>query len=61
MIEQVLLTRPKGVVMVSCNTAALASDLARADRHGYRLSNLKLYEMFPHTGHVEAVGLLSSR
>ena len=60
-IDQVLLTRPKGVVMVSCNTAALASDLARAERHGYRLSGLKLYEMFPHTGHVEAVGLLSSR
>ena len=60
-IDQVLLTRPKAVVLVSCNTAALASDLGRADKHGYSLKHLKLYEMFPHTGHVEAVGVLSSR
>lgn len=60
-IDQVLLTRPKGVVMVSCNAAALAGDLARAEAHGYRLSQLRLYEMFPHTGHVEVMGLLSSR
>ena len=61
MIDQVLLTRPKAVVLVSCNTSALASDLGRAAKQGYRLSKLKLYEMFPHTGHVEAMGLLSSR
>lgn len=60
-IDQVLLTRPKAVVLVSCNTSALASDLGRAAKQGYRLSKLKLYEMFPHTGHVEAMGLLSSR
>ena len=45
-IDQVLLTRPKAVVLVSCNTAALASDLGRADKHGYSLKQLKLYEMF---------------
>jgi 23S rRNA (uracil1939-C5)-methyltransferase len=60
-IDQVLLTRPKAVILVSCNTAALRADLNRASSHGYSLSQLKLYEMFPHTGHVEAVGLLSSR
>ena len=60
-IDQVLLTRPKAVILVSCNTSALASDLDRAAGHGYQLSQLKLYEMFPHTGNEEDVGLLRSR
>ncbi len=59
-IDQVLLTRPRAVILVSCSTSAMASDLKRAATHGYRLSRLKLFEMFPHTGHVEALGLLSS-
>ena len=59
-IDQVLLTRPKAVVMVSCNTRALASDLRRAEKQGYRMNGVSLYEMFPHTDHIEAVGVLSS-
>ena len=57
-IEQVLLTRPKAVVMVSCNTATLAGDLKRAKAHGYQMDHIRLYEMFPHTEHVEAMGVL---
>ena len=57
-IEQVLTTRPKAVVLVSCNPSTLAGDLKRAHKHGYRMDSVHLYEMFPHTDHVEAMGVL---
>ena len=60
-IEQVLMTRPRSVVMVSCNPRALAADLKRARASGYTMSSVHLYEMFPHSDHVEAMGVLSSR
>lgn len=60
-IEQVLLTRPKSVIMVSCNTQTLVSDLKRASKYGYTMSDVRLYEMFPHTHHIEAMGVLSSK
>lgn len=59
-IEQVLTTRPKAVVMVSCNPKALSSDLKRARAFGYSMKSVRLYEMFPHSNHVEAMGVLSS-
>jgi 23S rRNA (uracil1939-C5)-methyltransferase len=60
-IEQVLLTRPRCVVMVSCNPRALAADLKRARKCGYTMPSVHLYEMFPHSDHVEAMGVLSSK
>ncbi len=60
-IEQVLLTRPKLVVMVSCNIATLAKDIKRAAKLGYQMDGVRLYEMFPHSKHVEVMGVLSSR
>ena len=60
-IDQVLMTRPKRVVLVSCNTRTLADDLKRANQHGYAMDSVGLYEMFPHTNHVEAMGVLNSR
>jgi 23S rRNA (uracil1939-C5)-methyltransferase len=60
-IEQVLMTRPKAVVMVSCNPRALASDLRRAKALGYSMDAVHLYEMFPHSQHIEAMGVLSSK
>jgi len=60
-LEQVLLTRPKAIIMVSCNTRTLADDLKRAATLGYAMKSVRLYEMFPHTNHVEAMGILSSR
>jgi len=60
-IEQVLLTRPKTVIMVSCNTRTLVNDLKRASALGYAMNSVRLYEMFPHTNHIEAMGILSSK
>jgi 23S rRNA (uracil1939-C5)-methyltransferase len=47
------------IVYVSCNPTTLAGDLKalRAD-FGYELVRARPVDMFPHTPHVETVGLL---
>lgn len=44
---------PRAVVYVSCDPATLARDLARMPR--YRLADVRAYDMFPQTAHVETV------
>ncbi len=58
-LNQVLMTRPRAVVLISCNPRSLATDLKTASKHGYRMDAVRLYEMFPHTDHVEAMGILT--
>ena len=47
------------VVYVSCDPATLARDVAIMKEWGYTLTNVAPYDMFPQTGHVETVVLLS--
>ena len=44
---------PGLLVYVSCDPATLARDLARMPR--YRLVQMRAYDMFPQTAHVETV------
>lgn len=46
---------PACVVYVSCNPDALAAELPFILDAGYRLDAVRLVDMFPHTGHLEAV------
>ncbi len=50
--------RPGRVVLVACDPAALARDLAAAREHGYVLESLRPLDLFPHTHHIEAVAAL---
>ncbi|MFZ2426748.1 MAG: class I SAM-dependent RNA methyltransferase, partial [Propioniciclava sp.] len=45
---------------VACDPAALARDLATAASHGYRLTSLRAFDLFPQTHHVECVALLAA-
>jgi 23S rRNA (uracil1939-C5)-methyltransferase len=46
------------IVYVSCNPATMGPNVARLQDFGYRLVRVTPVDMFPHTPHVECVGLL---
>lgn len=50
---------PEWVIYVSCNPKAMAEDVARLADY-YELQRLEAFDLFPHTEHVEALGLLHS-
>lgn len=49
---------PRAVAYVACDPAALARDLATALDAGYQLADLRSFDLFPMTHHVECVALL---
>ncbi|QDB79427.1 class I SAM-dependent RNA methyltransferase [Georgenia sp. 311] len=53
--------RPRRLVYVACDPAALARDLRTALDGGYELVALDAYDLFPHTHHVECVAVLEPR
>lgn len=48
---------PKRVVYVSCNPTTLARDSQVLLAAGYRLAQVRMLDMFPHTGHLESMAL----
>lgn len=50
---------PKRVVYISCNPQTQKRDLAELAAGGYRVEAIQPVDMFPQTGHVETVCLLS--
>lgn len=58
-IEAIVRMQPERVVMVSCNSATAARDCALLAERGYVPAKLRALDMFPRTGHVECVCLLS--
>lgn len=57
-VDAVISLAPERVVYVSCNPETLARDLKWFCR-AYRVETIRPYDMFPLTGHVETVCLLS--
>jgi len=51
--------QPQRIVYVSCNPATLARDLKYLDSRGYRATEAQPVDMFPWTGHVECVIMMS--
>ena len=52
--------RPRRAVYVSCDAATFARDLKIFLGHGFVLSDLRVFDLFPMTEHVELVALLDS-
>ena len=57
-VEQVVDRAPRAVAYVACDPAALARDVAIFVEHGYRLAEVRAFDLFPMTHHVECVALL---
>jgi tRNA/tmRNA/rRNA uracil-C5-methylase (TrmA/RlmC/RlmD family) len=57
-VEQVVDRAPRAVAYVACDPAALARDVAIFGEHGYALRELRAFDLFPMTHHVECVALL---
>lgn len=57
-VEAIGALRPSRVVYVACDPAALARDVALFAGEGYRLADVRGYDLFPMTHHVEAVAVL---
>lgn len=53
--------KPRTIVYVSCDPATLARDLAILRDFEYRVEKVQPVDMFPQTGHVETVVLLSHK
>lgn len=60
-IRTVAKLEPERVVYISCNPETLARDLKIFQRWGYRAKTAWPFDLFPQTGHVETVCLLSNR
>ncbi|MCI8658860.1 MAG: 23S rRNA (uracil(1939)-C(5))-methyltransferase RlmD [Lachnospiraceae bacterium] len=58
-LETMVKMAPKRIVYVSCDSATLARDLKWLGENGYEVVKGRTVDMFPQTGHVETVVLLS--
>jgi 23S rRNA (uracil1939-C5)-methyltransferase len=52
--------KPPRLIYVSCNPVTLARDLKTLLAGGFRLDDLRLFDFYPQTAHVEAVAKLSA-
>lgn len=58
-VDAVAARGPARVVYVACDPAALARDVGYLAAHGYGLTGLRAFDLFPMTHHVEAVAVLT--
>jgi 23S rRNA (uracil1939-C5)-methyltransferase len=51
----------KKIVYISCNPSTQARDAAILQTKGYTLDNLAIVDLFPHTPHIESVGVFKKK
>ncbi|WP_369373796.1 class I SAM-dependent RNA methyltransferase [Promicromonospora sp. Populi] len=57
-VDAIAARAPRRIVYVACDPAALARDIGYLAAHGYPLTSVRGFDLFPHTHHVEAVAVL---
>jgi tRNA/tmRNA/rRNA uracil-C5-methylase (TrmA/RlmC/RlmD family) len=58
-IERIASLGARAIVYVACDPAALARDTTYLNEIGYHLENLRAFDLFPMTHHIESVALYS--
>ncbi|NYD66731.1 class I SAM-dependent RNA methyltransferase [Agromyces atrinae] len=57
-IDALAALAPRQLVYVACDPVALARDVGFLRAHGYELADIRAFDLFPNTHHVEAVARL---
>ncbi len=60
-LDAIIAMQPDRIVYVSCKPSTLARDLKHLATSGYQLVSVTPVDMFPHTGHVEAIVCLQRK
>ena len=60
-MERMSSLRPRAIAYVACDPAALARDIATARQSGWEMTDLRAFDLFPMTHHVECIALLERR
>ena len=60
-LDTIVKMAPEKVVYVSCDSATLARDVKYLGERGYEVKRVKTVDMFPWSGHVETVCLMSRK
>ena len=58
-IEKIISCGAKTIVYISCNPKTQKRDVELFLQNGYKMKNLKIFNQFPRTVHVETVVLMS--
>ncbi len=57
LVRKIEALRPRKIAYVSCNPSTLARDILRFKEIGYSIRSIRLFDMFPHTYHMESLVL----
>lgn len=60
-IDAISRLQPEQIAYISCDPATLARDLRKLIDNGYQLQSVTPFDLFPQTGHVETITLMTSR
>ena len=58
-LDAIIEMKPETVVYVSCNSSTLARDVGYLVENGYEVGEVQPVDMFPWTGHVESIILMT--
>lgn len=58
-MKAVLERSPRAIVYVACDPSALGRDVGIARDHGWQIDQVRAFDLFPQTHHMEAVALLT--
>lgn len=61
LIDSLIQHSPSKIVYISCNPETQARDIKQLKRAGYRVKDIKPFDMFVFTSHVECVALLTRK
>jgi 23S rRNA (uracil1939-C5)-methyltransferase len=56
-LDGILKLNPRAIAYVSCDPSTLARDAARLINGGYHLKDVKPFDLFPQTYHIESISL----